>query len=92
MLRAARAITVGLSLLGVIVFGALLAAVQSSPRGFEARAQTFIIHEVERQVGVTLESLTLQSLTNRLSEQMQARKREIDARVFPEIGFQLGLQ
>ena len=81
MLRAARAMTIGLSLLGVIVFGALLAAVQSNPQGFEARAQTFIIHEVEKQVGVTLESLPLQSLTNQFSEQMQARKREIDAAV-----------
>jgi hypothetical protein len=81
MFRAARAITVGLSLLGVIVFGALLAVVQSNPRGFEARAQTFIIHEIETQVGVTLESLPLQSLTNQLSEQMQARQREIAAAV-----------
>ncbi len=81
MFRAARAITVGLSLLGVIVFGALLAVVQSNPRGFEARAQTFIIHEIETQVGVTLESLPLRSLTNQFSEQMQARQREIAAAV-----------
>jgi hypothetical protein len=81
MFRAARATTIGLSLLGVIVFGALLAIVQSNPLRFEARAQTFVIHEIEKQVGVTLESLPLQSLTNRFSEQMQARKREIDAAV-----------
>jgi hypothetical protein len=81
MLRAARAMTVGLCLLGVVVFGTLLAIVQSSPRGFEARAQAFIIREIEEQVGATLESLPLQSLTNRFSDQVRTPKREFDAAV-----------
>jgi hypothetical protein len=82
--RAARAATIGLCLVGVVVFGALLAVVQSSAQNFEARAQAFIIHEVEKEVGETLASLQspqLPALTGKLSEQMQAHQREIAAAV-----------
>ena len=88
--RAARAVTIGLSLLGVIVFSVLFAIVQSNPRGFEARAQTFIIHEIEKQVGVTLESLPLQSLMSQFSEQAEARKRKLDVAMFEFITTVIG--
>lgn len=77
--RAVRAMTIGLSLLGVIVFAVLLAVVQSNARSFEARAQTFIIHEIEKQVGVTLESVPIESFTDRFSQQAEARQRELMA-------------
>jgi hypothetical protein len=82
--RAVRAATIGLCLVGVAVFGSLLALVQSSERNFEARAQAFIVHEIENQVGegiASLPSRELPALTDALSEQMQAHQQEIVAAV-----------
>jgi len=82
--RAARAATIGLCLAGVVVFGGLLALVELSEQSFEARAQAFIVHEIENQVGeaiVSLPSRQLPALTGALSEQMQAHQREIMAAV-----------
>lgn len=76
----ARAATISLCLAGMLVFGTLLALVQSSAQDFEAGAQAFIIHEIENQVGETLESLKsprIAVLTDKLSDQMQAHQREI---------------
>jgi hypothetical protein len=84
--RAARAATIGLSLIGVIVFGGLLAVVQSSGCDFEARAQAFIVHEIEQQYDVALESLPFQSLKGRLAEEAEARQRAISDFVAAAIG------
>jgi hypothetical protein len=42
-----RGINIGLCLAGVLVFGSMLLYLQSMPRDFEARAQTFIIDEID---------------------------------------------
>lgn len=42
-----RGINVGLCLAGVLVFGGMLFYLQSLPRDFEARAQSFIIDEID---------------------------------------------
>ena len=42
-----RGINIGLCLAGVLVFGGMLLYLQSLPRDFEARAQSFIIDEID---------------------------------------------
>lgn len=42
-----RGINIGLCLAGVLVFGPMLLYLQSMPRDFEARAQTFILDEID---------------------------------------------
>jgi hypothetical protein len=42
-----RGINIGLCLAGVLVFGGMLLYLQSLPRDFEGRAQTFIIDEID---------------------------------------------
>ncbi len=46
-----RIVAAALSLAGMLVFGALLAFVLLSPRGFEQRAQSFIIGNVQEALG-----------------------------------------
>jgi hypothetical protein len=84
--RAARAATIGLSLIGVIVFGGLLAVVQSSERGFEARAQAFIVHEIEQQYDFALDSLPFQRVKGLLAEEAEARQRAVSDFIAATIG------
>lgn len=84
--RAARAATIGLSLIGVIVFGGLLAIVLSSERGFEARAQAFIVHEVEQQYDVALDSMPFERFKDLFAEEVEARQRAISDFIAAAIG------
>ncbi|WP_395022032.1 hypothetical protein [Dongia sp.] len=42
-----RGINIGLCLAGLVVFGGLLYSLQAAPRDFEARAQSFIVDEID---------------------------------------------
>jgi hypothetical protein len=45
-----RGINIGLCLAGVLIFGGMLLYLQTMPRDFEARAQTFIVDEIDTAV------------------------------------------
>jgi hypothetical protein len=84
--RAARAATIGLTLIGVVVFGGLLAIVQSSERDFEARAQAFILHEIEQQYHVALESVPFERLKGLIAEEAAARQRAVSDFIAAAVG------
>jgi hypothetical protein len=84
--RAARAATIGLTLIGVIVFGGLLAIVLSSGRDFETRAQAFIVHEIEQQYEVALESMPFERLKGLLAKEAEARQRAVSDFIVAVVG------
>jgi hypothetical protein len=86
VLRAARAATIGLTLIGVIVFGGLLVIVLSNGRDFEARAQAFIVHEIERQYDVSLEAVPLERLKGLLTKEVEATRRAITDFIVAAVG------
>lgn len=84
--RGARAATLGLTLIGIIVFGGLFAMVQKSERDFEVRAQAFVIHEVEQQFGGALDSMALQKLKGLLIVEVKAHQRAVSDFIAAVVG------
>ena len=83
-LRIIQAINIGLCLLGVLVFGTLLAYVLSSPDDFEQRSQSFIADQTEQELNERLSPAgadKMKLVAAKLSEKLAREIADVEAMV-----------